>query len=92
VPAHDPVDRTLLARIAANSRWANTDNRTAATAAARAAFLARFDREVDPLGTLPPDERRRRAENAKRAFYARMSLAGRRARIAAATKRGERGE
>jgi hypothetical protein len=34
------------------------------TASGRAAFLARFDREVDPEGLLEPDERRRRAEQA----------------------------
>jgi len=32
------------------------------TQAARAAFLTRFEREVDPDGSLPPAERARRAQ------------------------------
>ena len=36
------------------------------TAPARQAALARFDHEVDPKGVLPPEERSRRAEAAKR--------------------------
>jgi len=46
MPSGDPVstasDRSLLTRIAANERWAKTEDRTAATVAARRAFVARF--------------------------------------------------
>lgn len=35
-------ERSLLHSIAANERWAQTEDRTAATAPARAAFEARF--------------------------------------------------
>lgn len=55
------------------------------TEAARAAFLTRFEAEVDPDGTLPPDERARRAMFAKKAYYIRlaaMSAAVRRRRMA----------
>lgn len=36
---------SLIASIAANERWANTEDRTAATAAARRAFEAKFPNE-----------------------------------------------
>ncbi len=51
------------------------------------AFLARFEREVDPDGRLDPEERARRAEQARRAYFARLSLAAAKARRA---KRGRR--
>ena len=44
------------------------------TRAAREAFLARFIREVDPEGVLPEPERLRRAEAARRAYFARLAL------------------
>lgn len=43
------------------------------TRAATAAFLARFEREVDPAGVLPPDVRAKRAEAARRAYFIRLS-------------------
>jgi hypothetical protein len=52
------------------------------TANGRAAFLARFEQEVDPAGRLDPAERRRRAEQARRVYFARLSLAAVRARQA----------
>jgi len=45
------------------------------TAKARESFLARFEREVDPDGTLPAAERTRRAEHAKSAYFSRLALA-----------------
>jgi hypothetical protein len=50
------------------------------TRAARAAFLARFERLVDPDGVLPEGERRRRAESARRAHFARLALKSARSR------------
>jgi hypothetical protein len=50
------------------------------TASGRAAFRARFEREVDPNGRLDPEERARRAEQARRAYFARLSLAAAKAR------------
>lgn len=44
------------------------------SAAGRRAFLDRFEREVDPDGTLPPAERSRRAEHARRAYFAGLAL------------------
>lgn len=46
----------------------------------RAGLEAKFLREVDPDGTLPDAERRRRAECARRAYYQRLALASARAR------------
>lgn len=40
---------------------------------AREAFLKRFETAVDPDGQLPPDERYRRAEHAKRAYMLRLA-------------------
>jgi hypothetical protein len=44
------------------------------TRAATVAQLARFDRLVDPDGTLPPEERARRARAALRSHMASLSL------------------
>ena len=43
---------------------------------------AKFERQVDPEGTLPPAERAKRAENARRAHYQRLSLRSAQARRA----------
>ena len=43
------------------------------TAPARAALDAKFEREVDPEGRLPPEELAKRVEHAKSLYYARMS-------------------
>ncbi len=75
-----PAERALAARLAAHSKWANTSDTTAATAPARRAFLDRFEREVDPDGTLPPAERARRAEHARKAYFTRLALASAKAR------------
>jgi hypothetical protein len=52
------------------------------TASGRAAFLTRFEAEVDPDGKLAPEERRRRAEHARRAYFTRLALASAKARRA----------
>lgn len=43
------------------------------TANARAAFNDRFVREVDPDGVLPEAERQRRAECARKAYFAGLA-------------------
>jgi hypothetical protein len=73
-----PSERTLRARMAAHLSWAATSDSAARTAPARKGFLARFEREVDPEGKLPEEERRRRAEHAKRAYF--LGLAARSAK------------
>lgn len=80
-------NRTLTAQIAANERWARTPDRAAATAPARAGLRAKFAREIDPDGVLPPDELERRVDNLHRAHMARMSLAASKARSAKRARR-----
>lgn len=74
-------DRTQ-ARSAAYQSWAVTPDRSRRTAAARAAFMDRFEAQVDPDRALPPEVRRQRAEAAKKAHFlalAAKSAAARRA-------------
>lgn len=67
-------ERTLVARIAACESWARTPDRSARTAPARAALMARFEFEIDPTGTLPPADRAIRAESLRKAHFARLAL------------------
>src|SRR3954464_12009626 len=80
--ASDNNERALRARMAAHLLHAQITDPTAHTAPARAAFLSRFEREVDPDGVLEPQERARRAEHAKKAYFLRLALASRKARAA----------
>ena len=66
--------RQLIGAIGAHESWARTPDRAARTAPGRRAFLERFEREVDPDGTLPPAERAKRAESARKAYFARLAL------------------
>ncbi|MEJ7703485.1 MAG: hypothetical protein WKF47_07410 [Geodermatophilaceae bacterium] len=75
-----PAQRTLRARLAAHTSWANTADPAARTAPARAASLARFEREVDPDGNLNPAERARRADHARKAYFTRLALKSAQAR------------
>jgi hypothetical protein len=54
-------------------RLAATHDPKAYTAAARRAFAESFERQVDPEGVLPPEERARRAIAAKKAYYAELA-------------------
>lgn len=77
------MSKDIDRRIAAEISWARTTDRSARTRPAREAFLKRFEKEVDPDGKLPPEERRLRAEHAKRAYMlklAKRSLSARKAR------------
>lgn len=74
--------RRLHAQVAAHSRWSREEDRAAATGKARAAFIDRFEREVDPDGVLPPQERARRAESAKKAYFKRLQIKSAEARRA----------
>ncbi len=86
-----PDQRSLRARIAAHASWANTPDPAARTAAARANSLnsvTRWEREIDPDGVLPADERTRRAESARRAYMAQLAYRSARAR---ATRKASQG-
>ena len=76
--------QSLAAEIAAHESWARTPDRTARTAPGLAAALAKFEREADPDGVLPPEERTRRAEHLRRAHLARIALKSAKARRARA--------
>jgi hypothetical protein len=82
---HTPLtaqQRVLRSRIAAHSMHSQHDSRltSAPARAASPANVSYFERQVDPDGVLPDDERRRRAEHAKRAYFGRLALASARAR------------
>lgn len=68
-----PEQRSLHGQIAAHAKWAQTDP-VEGTAAARKAFLDRFERQVDPDGSLEPAERSRRAEHARKAYFLGLAL------------------
>ena len=75
-----PAQRTLRAKMAAHVSWANTEDRAARTAAARKAAHDRFAKQVDPEGVLPPEERAKRAENARKAHFSRLAMLSARSR------------
>lgn len=64
--AQTPAERKLSAEIAAHTSWANTPNRTARTANARAALEQKFldAADGDPV----------RAEHLRIAYYKRLAL------------------
>lgn len=71
MPASD-TERRLRGQIAANTSWANTEDRTARTAPARRALEARFLAEAggDP----------KRAESLRRAYFQKLALKSAQAR------------
>lgn len=83
------AEASLRGRLGAHVLHATHDSR-AITAKARAAFLGRFEQQVDPAGALPPDERRRRADHLRKAHFARLALKSAQARRRRA-KRNRRG-
>lgn len=82
-----PAQRTLRAKVAAHTSWANTSDRAARTAKARQAAADRFEKLVDPDGLLPPDERKQRAASASKAHYLKMAAASAESRRSRRTKR-----
>lgn len=78
--SESPAERTLRTRAAAHAKWAHEPDRTAATSKARAGLQARFERQVDPNGVLDPVERAKRAESARKAYYADLSRRSAKAR------------
>ena len=77
-----PAERSLRASIAAHTRWANTSRaeRQRLADSGQAGLLRRFAAEIDPDGTLPGDERDRRARNALTAHMKRLALKSSRSR------------
>lgn len=82
-----PAQRSLQARLAAHAVHARHDaSRT--TAAGRAAFLRRFEDQVDPDRVLSEDERARRAEHARKAHFTKLALRSSQVRRARARGQG----
>lgn len=78
-----PEQRSLRARIAVHSSWANTVDRTGRTSAATAASpasLTYWENHVDPDRRMDPETRIKAAENAKTAHYQRMAYRSAKAR------------
>lgn len=80
MPAQDPGERRLQARLATNTRWSREDPNDPAgpLVRARAAYEARFYAGIPD--DLPAGERDRRAAAARRAHYQRLALASVKAR------------
>jgi hypothetical protein len=72
-------DSTIRARIGALALHSQYDSREI-TAPARAAFLSKFERQVDPDGVLPAAERARRAQSARRAHMLQLARKSAKAR------------
>lgn len=85
----DQTLRSLAASVAAHESWAATPDRSARTAPARRALMEKFEREVDPDGTLPPEERAKRAESLRKAYFRRLALKSAKARRNAVAAREE---
>lgn len=68
------AQRKLRAQQAAYARWARTPDRVAATAPARRGWRLRWERQVDPAGTLAPAIRATLADAAMRSYMAGLRL------------------
>lgn len=76
-------ERRVNASIASNTRWSQETDRTLATAPARAngpGSIEYWLKQVDPDQQMTYADRLKAADNAKRAFYARLGKSGRRAK------------
>jgi hypothetical protein len=80
-PFSKSPDRRAIAAIGAHALHAKHDSRKL-TESARGAFMDRFEREVDPDGVLPEQERARRAKHARSAYFRKLALLSARARRA----------
>lgn len=72
MPAQSGTERSLISSLAAHESWAATVNRTARTAAGRAAFEQKF---LDQAGGDPV-----RAEHLRKAHFKRLALKSAQAR------------
>ena len=89
MPAREPQSRSLAASIAAHERWSRESNPSVATALARTAVAQRFETLVDPDRVLPPAQRARMAEHARKAHMTRLALRSAQSRRKAAAARRE---
>lgn len=82
-PKRSSTERVAISRLAAHALHARYDSRDL-TRAARATFLSRFERDVDPTGELEPSERARRAAHAKASYFGKLGVLSGKARRRAA--------
>lgn len=75
-----PEQRRLSARAASHASWAKTVDRTERTSHGTKKFLDRFEKQVDPDGTLPTAERAKRAASARQAYFLNLALKSSQAR------------
>jgi hypothetical protein len=85
VPAKSPQERSLVSSIGAHALHSKYDSREL-TANARAKFDQRFLDEVDPDRALPEPERVRRADHARKAYFAKLAYMS--AKVRGARKAG----
>ena len=74
-----PQERSQRARIGAHALHAQHDSRVTSKPG-RDAWLAGFEKQVDPDGVLSPEERARRAGHARQSYMAKLALRSARAR------------
>jgi hypothetical protein len=75
-----PTERSLRAQAAGLTSWAKTADPLERTKPGRDAAFSKFEDEVDPEHKLPANERRRRAEQLRRAHMAKLALRSAKAR------------
>lgn len=69
-----PAQRSMRAKVAANTRWAKVTDRPAATKPARQAWHERWEQKADPEGLLSPTERAAAGQRLMQAHMQRMAL------------------
>lgn len=79
MPGTTHAQRVLIGRLGAYTVHSKYDSRELIRPA-REAFWSKFERDVDPDGVLPLDERLRRAEMARKAHFTRLAIASAKAR------------
>lgn len=85
-----PEQRSENGFIGAMRQWSQTPDRAAHTAPARAAFMAKFEREVDPDGIYDSKTRAEMAEYRIKEHFARLAkLKAAKARAAKAAETTE---
>lgn len=72
----DPLRRSQIAALAADTSWAATQDWSTRTAPARAAKFEKYEAQVDPSGQLNPVDRARRALKVEKAHMRTMSRLG----------------
>ena len=78
-----PTQRSTRAKIGAHSLHAKYDSKEItrpARIARTAAIDARILAEIDPTGILPPEERERRLEHGRKAYFGKLALLSARVR------------